>query len=443
MRRNIAIYYRMLTLLTAVFAASCAEDSTDNGNMDGRMVAVDMVIGTRATGIPEAAQADVEKIHTWWVAFVDKSGIVRRVESRPSSLTSYVEEERVEMNVPTGKYTIYAFANISQEELKQETDIEFIKGSAYPSTVATAEYTLAMPWASGKELPMTGKQEVTVTGRTNEVFSIEVVRMLAKMEVKYSNESSKKITINSIKLSQSQTDKVPLLPNYTYLESGWDTDAPCTARDYLRKYNEPMAAAPVLDAYAGGTAKSYDDIFYVRESQATYNPTGRYLMAVNITREGGHPEDLLFALTKDLRSIYRNDHVVIPVILSDYQVSLDVNFYPPIGGYPAVITEESQEGFYCKFGTEGDFEIYPKVEDTYNGYALLYGTGDPKFTYSITSVSDPSNIFTTAPTVTSTGEILGELGTGTGTAYVDVKITVSRTGASDQIYDRRIYIIRS
>ena len=142
-----------------------------------------------------------------------------------------------------------------------------------------------------------------------------------------------------------------------------------------------------------------------------------------------------------MRSIYRNDHVVIPIILSDYQVSLDVNFYPPIGGYPAVITEESDEGFYCKFGTEGDFEIYPKVEDTYNGYVLLYGTGDPKFTYTI-SVSDPEDIFTTKPAVTPSGEMLGCIGNTPGKAYVDVKITVSRTGVTDQIYDRRIYIIR-
>ena len=441
MRRN-TIKHFMLALLTAVVAASCSEDNTDNQDSEGRTVAVEMVIGTRATGTPEAAQADVEKIHTWWVAFVDKNGIVRHVESRPAGLTSYVEEERVEMNLPTGTYTLYAFANISQEELKSKTGVEFVEGSAYPSAVKTVGYAIAMPWAPDKELPMSGWQEVRVTGRTNEVFSIEVVRMLAKMEVRYSNESRKKITINSLKLSQSETDNVPLLPNYTYLESGWDSDVPCNARDYVRSYASLLTAAPVLDAYTGGSPKGYDDIFYVRESQANYNVTGRYLMAVNITREGGHPKDLLFALTKDLRSIYRNDHVVIPIILSDYQVSLDVNFYPPIGGYPAVITEERDEGFYCKFGTEGDFEIYPKVEDTYNGYALLYGTGDPKFTYSITTISDPSDIFSTDPAVTSTGEILGELSTNTGTAYVDVKITVSRTGVTDQIYDRRIYIIR-
>ena len=441
MRRN-TIKHFMLALLTAVVAASCSEDNTDNQDSEGRTVAVEMVIGTRATGTPEAAQADVEKIHTWWVAFVDKNGIVRHVESRPAGLTSYVEEERVEMNLPTGTYTLYAFANISQEELKSKTGVEFVEGSAYPSAVKSVGYAIAMPWAADEELPMSGWQEVRVTGRTNEVFSIEVVRMLAKMEVRYTNESRKKITINSLKLSQSETDNVPLQPNYTYLESGWDSDVPCNARDYVRSYASLLAAAPVLDEYTSGSAKGYNDIFYVRESQANYNVTGRYLMAVNITREDGHPKDLLFALTKDLRSIYRNDHVVIPVILSDYQVSRDVNFYPPIGGYPAVITEESEEGFYCKFGTEGDFEIYPKVEDSYNGYALLYGTGNPKFTYSITAISDPSDIFSTDPAVTSTGEILGELSTNTGTAYVDVKITVSRTGVTDQIYDRRIYIIR-
>ena len=441
MRRN-TIKHLILAFLTTVIAASCSEDNTDDQESDGKTVTVGMIIGTRATGTPEAAQANVEKIHSWWVAFVDKNGIVRHVESRPAGLTSYVEEERVEMNLPTGTYTLYAFANISQEELKSKTGVEFVEGSAYPSAVKTVGYAIAMPWAPDKELPMSGKQQVTVTGRANEVFSIEVVRMLAKMEVRFANESRKQVTINSLKLSQSATDKVLLLPNYAYLESGWDTDAPCTAREYLRTYSSLLPAAPVLGAYDGSAAKDYDDIFYVRESQANYNVTGRYLMAVNITREGGHSEDLLFALTKDLRSIYRNDHIVIPIILSDYQVSLDVNFYPPIGGYPAVITEESDEGFYCKFGTEGDFEIYPKVEDSYNGYALLYGTGDPKFTYSITAISDPSDIFRTDPEVTSTGEILGELSTNTGTAYVDVEITVSRTGVTDQIYDRRIYIIR-
>ena len=441
MRRN-TIKHLILAFLTTVIAASCSEDNTDDQESDGKTVTVGMIIGTRATGTPEAAQANVEKIHSWWVAFVDKNGIVRHVESRPAALTSYVDEERVEMNLPTGTYTLYAFANITPEELKSQTNIEFIVGNAYPSAVESAVYALAMPWAQDKDLPMSGKQKVTVTGRTNEVFSIEVVRMLAKMEVRFANESRKQVTINSLKLSQSATDKVLLLPNYAYLESGWDTDAPCTAREYLRTYSSLLPAAPVLGAYDGSAAKDYDDIFYVRESQANYNVTGRYLMAVNITREGGHAEDLLFALTKDLRSIYRNDHIVIPIILSDYQVSLDVNFYPPIGGYPAVITEESDEGFYCKFGTEGDFEIYPKVEDSYNGYALLYGTGDPKFTYSITAISDPSDIFSTDPEVTSTGEILGELSTNTGTAYVDVKITVSRTGVTDQIYDRRIYIIR-
>ena len=113
MRRN-TIKHLMLALLTALIAASCSEDNTDDQDSEGRTVAVEMVISTRATGTPEAAQADVEKIHTWLVPFVDKDGIVRHVESRPAALTSYVDEERVEINLPTGTYTIYAFANISK-----------------------------------------------------------------------------------------------------------------------------------------------------------------------------------------------------------------------------------------------------------------------------------------------------------------------------------------
>ena len=64
MRRS-TIKHFMLALLTAVVAASCSEDNTDNQNSEGRTVAVEMVIGTRASGTPVAAQADVEKIHTW------------------------------------------------------------------------------------------------------------------------------------------------------------------------------------------------------------------------------------------------------------------------------------------------------------------------------------------------------------------------------------------
>ena len=61
--------------------------------------------------------------------------------------------------------------------------------------------------------------------------------------------------------------------------------------------------------------------------------------------------------------MYRNDWVRIPIVLTDWVLELDVTFYPPIGGYPAVKTEEKDNEFYARFGTGGYFAIVPRVRN--------------------------------------------------------------------------------
>ncbi len=217
----------------AAFFTSCSDDSlVGNGEFEeGVMTHITLDLSSRrdgtraATGTPEDAAYNIEKIHTWWVAFVDRYGVVRAVVSRPDALTTYVEEEKLEVDVPTGTYTLYAFANISQQDLKTMTGVSFTAGSTYAANSAeTAQIKLLQDWDNDVDIPMSGKQSVTVTGRANEVFSIEVVRMLAKMDIQYINESIRDITINSLRMTQSPSDYIPLLPNYTYLNSGWPVD---------------------------------------------------------------------------------------------------------------------------------------------------------------------------------------------------------------------------
>lgn len=427
-------------VIALLFACTSEEE---NNNTEGKMTTVSMTIASRATGVPEPAAFDVEKIHTWWVAFVDHNNIVRAVIERPGDRTGYVEEETVELDIPTGTYTLYAFANLSRSAVAS-SGYTFTIGYAYPSGIESATWTLSTPWTSATDIPMTGKQSVTVTGRANEVFSVEVVRMLAKMEFQFRNESVSEITVNKLTMTQAPTDVVPLLPNYTYLDSGWPITADGTSRDLDRTYT-----SSTLSGYSGsGTPASFNDIFYMVESQANYNFARRYMFNVNVTRTGsGHTDDYMFALTKNLESIYRNDHIVIPIVLSDYMVDLEVNFYPPIGGYPAVIRRTSDSEFFCEFATQGEFAVRPKVVDAAHGYSLVYKedgfSPSPYYNYTITHIEDPSTIFTGTPAIESTsGEILGRLNTNEGTAYIDVQITVKRTSGADQIYDRRIYIIR-
>lgn len=604
--------YLLLYIIVAFLFTACSEDTDlDNGKY-GPTIKVTGSIHTRATGVPEDTTIPEELIKDWWVLLVDNTNTIVKYIDRASTTGSSaaVEREDFSFEVPTGDYIAYSFANISKSTVESLAG-SLTVGSAMPD-LSGVKYQIGALIADGHnvagntiDIPMTGRQEVRFASAGMQFIELEVIRMIAKFEIQFTNESIKDITINSIKMSQSPSDYVPLLPNYTYLDSGWPvgavtpatdllgtTDAGYSQRDnrdygetatpphpitnlggrhwtvnlqkradgepnwysrinwvtgksvsasdaievhmvvnpqyyiknfqvglmnedkndflilgqslnlpagvntnidfvasgidvanlklqihaayseqnnnlldisdvqvrkiytrpYLRDYATVYGTAPSLVKYTGSNPLStpvtnegkWTDRFYVRESQANYNISQRYLMTVNITREGStHPEDLLFALTKNLSSIYRNDHIVLPLILSDYMVNLDVNFYPPILGYPAVITRESEEEFLCEFATQGTFEIMPKVINASNGYAIVYGTGDPHYTYTITGISDPSGIFSVTPYIeVGTGETIGELSTNEGVAYVDMEVTVHRTGVADQVYERRVYIIR-
>lgn len=407
--------------------AACTSDETEYKE-EGEMTHVGMQICTRATGTPETTTVNNELIHSWWVVFVNAAGNVQKIVDRPSALSSYVEEEKVDFDIPVGTYTLYAFANINKADLTAKTGLTFTEGATCPTGIDTKTFALTNGYTG--EIPMTGKQSVKVTGRANETFSIEVIRMLAKMEFQFKNESGKQITVNSVNIQQDQTLNVPLMPNNTWLDSGLPFVTTVTRGDYLHTFSPAIA----LDA-KGGTSPTGTGIFYMAESQADHlTPYQSYLMTLNVTR-GGANENLLFALDNNkIKTIYRNDHVIIPLTIGDYEVGLDVIFYPPIGGYPPVMTRNDNE-FYVTFLTQGEFEIKPTIINMMTSTPVYY----PNWTIESLTVSDPSTIFAIAPHVDSTGEILGKVKDIEGTAVVDIQIKVAATG---QVYPRRIYIIR-
>ena len=90
-------------LLTACQGEGTGEEVPDGGTP------VPVTLGvrchsasTRATGIPESPEYDIEKIHSWWVVLVNQKGIVTNIISRPAGMTSYVEQEQIETKIPKG-----------------------------------------------------------------------------------------------------------------------------------------------------------------------------------------------------------------------------------------------------------------------------------------------------------------------------------------------------
>lgn len=420
--------YLLTVLLTLL--ASCSSDdtfpldpnlSTINGTSE-----VSVTISTRSTGVAEVPENDNEKIHSWWMVFVNQS-TGKVVKILANTVGDYVVQDTKVTTVPNGTYTVYAFANIDQATVGTFTINATCPINAASTIALTNEYT--------GEIPMSGYRDITVTA--NQQFQIEVARMYAKMKFQYRNLSSKDITVNSISISQVQPAEVSLMPNYTWLDDGWTWTTPSAAAAvFTRNYPTPLALA--------SSSGAQTDKFYMKESQVK-SPSECYPITLNITRQGKAPEELHFLLDENIKTIYRNDYIVVPINITDYLVGLDADFYPPIGGYPAVIKEDrDRDEFYITFKTQGDFSILPTVHNSYTGSAVYYPNWDYATSPALT-VTGTTGIFDIQPTVdANTGEITGKLGTTTGTACITVNLKV-RTSTSPEIwqqYTRRIFIIR-
>ncbi len=442
--KKIGLY---ICILLAGLFYSCSDDNWGSEGGYGKPVTLSASITTRATGVPEAHESNEEIINDWWVVFVNSEGNIALILDRETATgrTNPVVQEEFEFMLQSGTYTAYSFANISQDKVEAVAGT-LQEGEQMPD-LANVNINVASIIENGRNvkdnqklLPMSGKQEIIVPIQGKVNIDLEVVRMIAKMEFKYYNESSRAVTINSLKMQQADSDLIPLLPNYTYLDNGLEWKALSgTARYYSRSYNE------TLPTYRNNPADTLTDKFYMLESIANDTPMRRYLLTLNITRAGKSAETI-YALTTELSTIYRNDHIIIPIIITDYTVDVDVLFYPPIGGYPAVRRDKVADDFYFEFATQGTFKIRPKVVNTadVNDVMVYEDTNrDPYFTYEIKNISDPNNIFEETPSVeVGSGEMLGRLNTNQGEAYIDMEVIVHRNAATDQLYTRRIYITR-
>lgn len=448
--------------LTVVSLALCSSAACDKEESPLELTdsSVIISINTRSTqtraDLTALPASNNEMINSWWVVFVDKTGKVAEIANSENSLSPCMEDN-VECLLPAGTYTAYAFANMTQEQLykltggENEDGIKFSKDAAVPKDILNKACSGIINGFHGNStiftddnIPMSGyKENITVENTIQERFSIEVIRMLGKLEFSFTNKSKKTVSVKSIKFGDLHTGKIPLMPDYSNLKPSGASVAPkllsdVTTQDYTHTVTELF-----LDT--GDEDKRTH--FYVRESRADNHPTGKYHFALEIERKGETSvENTLYALTEDLSHINRNDYILIPVIINDYSLKLDVRFYPPIGGYPAVILEDKDEEYYVKFGTEGYFEIFPQVIE--NGTVEL---PRDRFEITVGSLSGTSGVFTTSPAVDpETGELTGELSNTTGTSVVPLSIKVSQqngdgtTATTESVtFSRNVYIIRA
>lgn len=384
-----------------------------------------------------------------------------------------VESDPVDLQLRPGNYTVYGFANIPTSDLAK---LGIEKNGTIPSTLGDARTlmpgiatTTGAPFQGttlvdasqlGSEafpaIPMTSinGQNVTVTERVNQTFGIEVRRMMAKLQFDFRNPTGKNLNLHGISVSD-------MTLNQTTTSSGANPFLlmnPEEARAFVNPEDEftpaEIALAKTFPAdfrkakltytyptdkllSAGFTGKVTDDpktapqhskTFYVLESAAptTGANANSFVLDFDIT-DGSSTlgDNMRYALTSPnaLTLIHRNDWIIIPITIGEWVMDITALSFPPIGGYPdAKVTSDQENVFNIKFSAPGDIAFYPTIHKYYSASDFFYLNDPSRIVGTPTiTVSDPSNIFSAAPTTLgSAGEYTATLSGNSGTATVTI-----------------------
>ena len=322
---NISVHIRQLLALI-VIVLMCACNETDElptqqmGRVEVRLVAPYRA-ATRATGDWLDPVDSKEKIHQWWVAFVNSSNIVQELVSGDAEGK---EQDVFTFLLPPGTYTVYGFANLDNFNA-----LGITKGAALPDL---SKKTLATTNGWTENIPMSshsGGQTVKVQEAENQSFQVELIRAMAKLELNFINKYQQQMDILGYKITPLTKTSVSLLEPTT-------PSAIVTADDNIEAHEVDLQSAPLVLAKDNGTATSY---VYVNETNATATSTvNQYSIQLKVQRHqtvGGsdmtHEVEYRYGFTMNSSTVVdgvagfdyirRNDWIHIPVQLSDWQFS--------------------------------------------------------------------------------------------------------------------------
>lgn len=359
-----------LILMVLAFLSACSTDCADpilggsGGDNPGDKVTVHMTLstapssGTRATKLTWEDGVEAENMKSWVVAFVKDNKVVSYAENTNVSADKRIQDDVIIKNLVKGEtYQVYSFANLTATELgiSKDAAVSFdsknwkMNGNGFDVTTG---------------IPMSNKQEITIDATGNPTQKdLWVVRMLAKVTLKFKNPSKTDLVINDITISDitknsnknGDKENIKLLPNHTDADHEQVVCSPnlveqAATESYTYKLPSPKTIKSGVTDY-----KAENEIsFYVNESAA--GNTSKYFI-INLNTSAGVKR---YALFKDWTTIARNDHHILPISLDDYKLKFDVQSFTAIGLYPSIRDNGTTLSYTCYYPEE-EFHIQPKV----------------------------------------------------------------------------------
>lgn len=355
-------------------------------------------------------------ITDWLVVAYDENAELAGYTSSNGTWTPDIADSdsrtEVEMRLPLGKYSFYAFANLQSLEdgtslyqkitgahsLAELSEVKILdSGTSIDTRNEEKKGKFGGEEASRKRIPMSSyaqKHTVLPVPAENK-FEIPLIRMIGKVQVEITNNLDKSITVNQLDIMNLRKGSLPiwLLPwgNENYLEFKDDKDleeplVPSFPKDanpsvvsledlYTESIkpgdNEKEIQAKPVDG-ENGSKRAY--IRYIPETNAAVGENGGGIhLGVEIE---GRPR------TEHLTGfdfVRRNDLLVIPVLITNITTKLEVAEQRlPIGVYPTALV----------YGEKTGVQILTPVEHT------LQAAGDLSIRFEISRIEGVTGDFT-------------------------------------------------
>lgn len=369
--KNIFTYMLALFSTLAIVGCSFEEDHADcQGKGEGEKMQVELRLTaspnsltrsystsdgvTRASWVDTNAAREGEMMHNCFVVIV-QNGKIQSIVQR--DFTEEVEQTSLKAKAELGNATFYSFANITPAELG-------ITMTTTPAEIESKYYKVEgnTQTLSAKGIPMSNKQTVNITSKKQQV-DLEVIRMMAKVELNFTNDTGYNLSIKSVKLTDitdNADNNVSLLP---MKDADGKVVPNINAAATYKDYTVNIGGTSGTQVKNGGTLQT---TFYVNESVAR-NP--KYFVLSIDTDKGTVTQRI--AMT-EWSKIARNDYLIIPVKLVDYRIELEPQVFTGIG----VIPELKYDGdrITATFKSYGEFHLKLHVYKRSNNTELTNWT---------------------------------------------------------------------
>lgn len=389
-----------------------------------------------------------EMMKSWFVVVVQNGMIEKIITSDLKSDVTEVEKDQVFVELKKGETTFYSFANIKPEEigLNASTSVgqplpDGFDEKTYQMDGNSQRFHLSMKPDLQDGYPMSNKQVVNITDN-QQVINLEVIRMVAKVQLSITNATDHDIVLKSITLSdvtQNGNQNIKLLPNVDS-NNQLQVNLPNSAKKGTITLTTAENNGITIEPRTSQTA-----CFYMNESLVDKGEDGgnRYfiLSLTTVDEATGTTSNNRYAMLS-WNEIRRNDYLKIPIKLEDYQIRWTVEAFSPIGVLPKV--KDDGENLSLDFGYYGEFHIKPEViklsrigSQTLPVSEWQMGTDETgsdgwKLQEQNPQGADGVNIFDSSPAwIPSAYRLEGEMGNRTGSAIYTMKIKVKEQNGLD------------